>query len=497
MFRKPGALRPLRPHQTRALEELRLALKDGKRRPMLMAPTGAGKTLLASHIFQRALDKGKRVAFVVPALSLIDQTVAAFEGEGLHSVAVMQGIHPRTDAAQPIQVCSAQTLARRQKPAVDLVIVDEAHILHKSTLEWLAELKCPVIGLSATPWSKGLGLYYDHLIVAATTAELIEQGYLSKFVVFAPSVPDLSGIHSIGGDYHQGELSERVNTAQLVGDVIETWIKRGENRPTLCYGVDRKHAEHLQQRFVEAGIAAEYMDAFTKREDRERVFDRFRCGETRIICNVGVLTTGVDLPMASCLIDAKPTRSKMLYVQTIGRGLRTAPGKDKLIVLDHAGNALRLGLVTDILNDRLDDGEKRQGASEKPERAEPLPILCDECKAVIPREAKTCPQCGALREAKSKVRHTDGELVEFGSGMKSTWTATASEKATFFAELRWIAIERGYAEGWAARNFKEKFGVWPNDPRIRSAEPEPPCLKTKQWVRSRMIAYAKGRRGVG
>src|SRR5277367_3545120 len=120
------SLRPLRPHQERALESLRASLASGHRHPMLQAPTGFGKTLTAAHIIQRALDKGKRVAFVVPALSLIDQTVSAFEAEGIHALGVLQGIHPRTDRDAPIQICSVQTLARRRRPEVDVVLVDEA-----------------------------------------------------------------------------------------------------------------------------------------------------------------------------------------------------------------------------------------------------------------------------------------------------------------------------------------------------------------------------------
>ena len=160
-------------------------------------------------------------------------------------------------------------------------------------------------------------------------------------------------------------------------------MKRGEDRPTLCYGVNRAHAEHLQQRFLEAGIAAEYIDCFTERADRERIFDRFRAGETRVICNVATLAIGLDLPMCSCIVDARPTKSEIRFVQTIGRGLRTAEGKDKLIVLDHAGNTLRLGLVTDIRHEHLDDGEPRR-AGERGERSAPLPVLCDDCKAVMP-----------------------------------------------------------------------------------------------------------------
>ena len=136
---------------------------------MLQAPTGFGKTLTAAHIIQRALDKGRRIAFVVPALSLIDQTVAAFEAEGIHCLGVMQGIHERTDREQPVHVCSVQTLARRKRPEVDLVIVDEAHQLHREIFRWMNDCpRIPFVGLSATPWTRGLGKFYDDLIVAAT-----------------------------------------------------------------------------------------------------------------------------------------------------------------------------------------------------------------------------------------------------------------------------------------------------------------------------------------
>ena len=460
-----------------------------RRRPV------SARRLTAAHIIQRALDKGNRVIFTVPALSLIDQTVTAFEAEGIHCVGVMQAHHWRTDRSQPVQVCSVQTLAGREKPDAAVVLIDEAHLAFKSVHEWMADpawARAPFIGLTATPWTRGLGRHYDDLIVAARTGELIEQGFLSPFVVFAPSAPDLSGVHTVAGDFHEGELANRCNTDILVGDVIETWVKRGENRSTLCYGVDRAHALHLKQRFHEAGIAAEYIDYETDRAERECIFDRFRDGETRIICNVATLAVGIDLDVR-CLIDARPTKSEMRFVQTIGRGLRTAEGKDRLIILDHAGNHLRLGLVTDIHHERLDDGEPRKGAAESAERAEPLPKLCDECKAVLPRQAKVCPECGFVREAKPHVIHLDGELVRLGSGLRSNVAPTSDAKLVFFGELKWIAQERAYASGWAMHKFKEKFGHRP-DPSVKALDARQPSLKTKQWVKSRQIAFAKGRR---
>ena len=488
------ALRPLRPHQERALELLRASLASGHHRPMLQAPTGFGKTLTAAHIIQRALDKGKRVAFTVPALSLIDQTVAAFEAEGIHCIGVMQGIHERTDRDQPVQVCSVQTLARRKRPDVDLVIVDEAHQMHREIFRWMKDCPgIPFVGLSATPWARGLGKYYDDLIIAATTADLIRDAYLSPFVAFAPSEPDLANVRTVAGDFHEGELADAMDRPVVTGDIVETWLRLGEGRPTLVYGVNCRHAQHIAERFVEAGVAAEYMDAFTDRPDRERVFDRLRAGSTKVICNVGVLTTGVDLPMVSCIVHARPTRSRALFVQTIGRGLRTAEGKTNCLILDNAGNHLRLGMVTDIGQDHLDDGKERQSGGQRArERGESLPKLCEGCKAVVPRASKECLCCGSPIHARTDVEAIDGELVELGS-RRSGANATIEDKAAFFSELRGHATLRGYNDGWASHKYHERFGVWPNDPRVRCARPTPPSLKTKNWIISRQIAYAKRR----
>jgi DNA repair protein RadD len=486
------SLRPLRPHQDRALGSLRASLACGHRRPMLQAPTGFGKTLTAAHIIQRALDKGKRVAFIVPAISLIDQTVAAFEAEGILCLGVMQGIHERTDRDQPIQVCSVQTIARRKRPNVDLVIVDEAHQMHKEIFRWMKDAPgVPFIGLSATPWSRGLGKYYDDLVIAATTRELIDAGYLSDFVAYAPSEPDLAGVRTVAGEFQQDELADAMDRPAITGDIISTWLQRGEDRPTIAFCVNRNHAKHVAERLESAGVAVEYIDGETSREDREAVFARFRSGATKILCSVGVLTTGFDADVR-CIVDAQPTKSRILFVQKIGRGLRTADGKDHLLILDHAGNHLRLGMVSDIGQNHLDDGKERQNVGQRGrERSEPLPRLCEGCKAVVPRAARKCPSCGSPIHARTEVEAVDGELIELGS--RRSGQPSIEDKAAFFGELKGHATLRGYNDGWASHKYRERFGVWPNDPRIRCAAPAPPSLKTKNWLLSRQIARAKAR----
>jgi DNA repair protein RadD len=375
------------------------------------------------------------------------------------------------------------------------VIVDEAHVLHKSLLKWMggpSMAKVPFIGLSATPWARGLGKYYDSLIVAATTQQLIADGYLSPFIAFAPSNPDLSGVSTVAGDFKQDELGDAMDLPSITGDIVKTWLERGENRPTFAFCVNRKHAAHVCERFIEAGVAAEYIDGETSREDREDIFGRFRRGETLILVNVGVLTTGVDLDVR-CVIDAKPTKSKMLFVQTIGRGLRTAPGKDNCIILDHAGNHLRLGMVVDIGQDQLDDGKERQNGAREDEKSEPLPCLCKSCKALMPREAKVCPACGEERVTTALVRVATGELVELGMGQTGKHEPADWERRVFYAELRGLRKPH-FKSGWAAAQFKEKFGHWP--PRDWEHAPSlSPSLATRNWVTSRQIAFSKRRAG--
>jgi DNA repair protein RadD len=206
---------------------------------------------------------------------------------------------------------------------------------------------------------------------------------------------------------------------------------------------------------------------------------------------VGVLVAGVDLPMASCLIDARPTKSRIRYVQVTGRGLRTSPGKVDLRILDHAGNALRLGLVTDIHQTRLDDGEEKAAARKQREKPAPLPKLCSACKAVLGRAAKVCFACGEPVLSVTAVRVVDGDLVELSSRRSGQRDLKEWERRRFFSELLGLAEERGYAPGWASHQFKQKFAHWPNGyDRVAMS----PSVSTRNWVKSRQIAFAKRRR---
>lgn len=447
LFPAVPVARPLRPYQEHALELLRASISSGRRSPILQLPTGAGKTRVAAEMINMALAKGNRVAFVVPRISLIQQTIRDFEREGIFDIGVVQGLHYRTDREASVQLCSAQTLSRRgERPEAAVVIIDECHLQNQHITQWIADAASPTIfiGLTATPWSKGLGRTYDDLLQPVTIAELIEASYLSAFRVFAPPGPNLHGVRTTAGDYNECDLSEAVDKQEIVANIIDTWLANGEDRPTLCYGVDRKHAQHLQERFTEAGIRTEYIDCDTLMFDREKIFDRFRSGEVRIICNVATLDTGIDLDVR-CIIDARPTKSRIRFVQTIGRGLRAADGKNHCLILDHAGNHHRLGLVTEIGCDHLDNGEAGKAYDRVKGEAAPRIATCKSCNCVLPYKARECPSCGEPIYATTPIIEKDGELVELGSGRAGR--ADGPDKNLWHGALAWIARDKGYRSG--------------------------------------------------
>ena len=399
---------------------------------------------------------------------------------------------------------------KRSIPKADVVLMDEVHKWFSFYERWLSKDKMPewgnvpFIGLSATPWTKGLGSWFDHYHKAATIQAMIDAGNLSPFRVYAPSHPNLDGVRIVGGDYHEGELSERMQDAKLVGDAVETWQRLGENRPALCYGVDRAHAKKLQQQFLAAGISCGYQDAFTpdvdKRkkdgvwvEGRKTIKSKFQRGDYKIVCNVATLTTGVDWDVR-CIIMCRPTKSDMMMVQIIGRGLRIANGKDDCLILDHSDNHARLGFVTDIDELYLGLHVGRTPLHDNRTAGIRLPKECPECSYLKPPKMAKCPACGFVAKVISRIEPEAGELRELKPKPKKPLSdgqlMTHNEKALFFAELKGYAFQHGYKEGWAANKYRERIGKWPaNDMKdVLMLAPRP---STANWIKSEQIRWAK------
>lgn len=493
----------LRPHQVKLIEGVTASRRAGNRRIMAQLPTGGGKTLTAATLARRALAKGKRVAFTVPRLTLIEQTLDRWLAEGITDIGVIQGKHTLTALHRPVQVASVQTLARRSVEPFDLVIVDEAHERSRHISRLMRDpawQHTTWIGLSATPWSKGLADDWQDLVIGATTGELIEAGYLSRFRAFAPSRPDLTGVKTVAGDYHEGQLSEAMSRGDLVGCAVSTWFEHGAPAGTLVFGVDRAHARHLRDQFEAAGVRCGYVDAETPMDERVAMGREFDAKALPVICNCEVMTTGVDLDVR-CLVVCRPTKSEIKWVQIVGRALRTAPGKSEALILDHADNHARLGFVTHIHRDTLDGRAAPQAAAPR-ERQEPAPKPCPSCTYLKPAGVRACPSCGFEPQVQTDVVHRDGELVQIDADSaaaerrRENRERSLDEKIGFLRQLRLIARQRGRSDGWVAHKYRERFGVWPNDPRIKRGGAQPaleldPAVAA--WVRSRDIAFAKAR----
>ena len=497
-------MRELRADQHEAISELRSAVGAGKRRVCMQAPTGMGKTVIASAIVESARAKNKKVLFTVPAIGLIDQTVQMFASQGIWDVGVIQASHHMTDWSQPVQVASIQTLMKRTLPLADIVLLDEVHKWFSFYEKWLSKdhmpawANVPMIGLSATPWTKGLGSWFDHFYRAATTQEMIDAGHLSPFEVYSPTHPDLSDIKTVAGDYHEGQLSARMSTPKLVGDAVATWQQMWGKDRTLVYAVDRAHAKHLKEKFEAAGIPVAYQDAFTKDGERAQIKRAFHSSEVKAVINIGTLTVGIDWDVR-CLSMNRPTKSDMLFTQIIGRALRLAPPgtdpKEFALILDHSNNHNTLGKVTDIDTSYigLHDGKTPDHANRT--EAIRLPKECPKCHYLKPPKMALCPKCGFKAEVQNTVLAAEGELRPLQPKPKKAKVPgapeTQADKAVFYAELVGHAQLRGYRDGWAANQYKARIGTWPSHDMKRNVRPIVPTAATLSWIKSRMIAFAK------
>ena len=487
----------LRPYQEWALNELRSGIKNKTPAQVLMMATGAGKTTVASQMMLGAMRKGKRAYFVVDSLELVDQAVARFVDDGLE-VGVIQGDNAMTDYGKPIQVATIQTLRSRWQSIVqqlkpDVLVVDECHVAHTAHKEIIEECKwrkVPVIGLSATPFRKGLGLIYDDVVVGATTKTLTDQGYLCPAKCYAPYIPNLDKVKTKSdGDYVDEALGEYMGDAQVVGDVVGHWMQYASGRRTLVFAPTVATSRKLCDEFQRIGVAAEHVDGYDPdKVERKHKIDRFRSGQTQVLCNVAVLTKGFDAPEASCIMLARPTKSLMLHIQMIGRGLRTAPGKQDCLILDCSGNTLRNGLPTDEMDYTLHDGKSKENPDRKKrDKKDPVESACGNCGFVS--MFARCPQCGHVAEPREDLEVVNGELYEVETGAKKKWTVADRER--LYSEFLGYANQKGFSPGYAYHKVREYTGTALL--KTRNLAPKTPSEETLRIIKHLQIKHAKRR----
>ncbi|KFK95047.1 DEAD/DEAH box helicase [Serratia sp. Ag1] len=492
--------------QERALNMLRRDWKSFNSF-MVYAPTGSGKTGLAAFITAGFVSRGMRVLFVAPFTVLVNQTSRRFVEYGLpeDEISFIWRDHPSHDPALKIQIASADTLIRRDFPDnIDLLIIDEAHLRRKQILIEIERLTreagVKVIGLSGTPFSSFLGRYYQRLVKPTTISELIQRGDLSSYEFYAPSKPDLKGVKTTksddcGRDYNEAQLAEIMCGSDLVGDIVDNWLQNGRDLPTVAFCVDVAHANFVTLQFNKAGINAEVMVAETPHEERQLIIHRFETGATKIIVSVGVLVAGFDSDVR-CVIYARPTKSEIRWLQALGRGLRTAPGKESCLIFDHSGTVHRLGFPDAIEYDDLpskSDGMKEAAARAAEERQEKLPKECSECHFMKPAGVYVCPKCGFKPLAGQDVEtDTQRGLKRLGKGKR---VPTDSEKQAWWSQIKFYQRQRAsmgkpVSDGWCSHTFHDKFGEWPNNLSDFPMEITP---EVNSYIKHKRIAFAKGR----
>ncbi|HDL6674291.1 TPA: DEAD/DEAH box helicase [Yersinia enterocolitica] len=474
---------------------------------MVYAPTGSGKTGLAAFIADGFVSRGMRVLFIAPYTILINQTAQRFIEYGLpeDEISFIWQKHPSYDPTLKIQIASAATLIRRQFPDnIDLLIVDEAHLRQKQILieieRLTRETQVKVIGLSGTPFSPFLGNYYQQLVKPTTIGELIQRGDLSGYEFYAPSKPDLKGVKTTntidcGRDYNENQLAEIMCGADLVGDIVDNWLQNGRDLPTVAFCVNKDHANFVTMQFNKVGINAEVMVDKTPHEERQLIIHRFEMGATKIIVSVGVLVAGFDSDVR-CVIYARPTKSEIRWLQALGRGLRTAPGKESCLVFDHSGTVHRLGFPDSIEYNELpskSDGMKDSASREAEERTEKLPKECTECHFMKPAGVYVCPKCGFKPLAGQDVEtDTQRGLKKLGKGKR---VFTQSDKQAWWSQIKFYQRQRSsmgkpVSDGWCSHTFHDKFSEWPNGLSDFPMEITP---EVSSYIKHKRISFAKGR----
>jgi DNA repair protein RadD len=436
----------LRDYQQKAVDDIAEAYRSGARRPLLVAPTGAGKTVIFSHITQAEAAAGNRVTILVHRQELVDQTSRALNKYGVPHGVIAGG---RTDSrAHAVQVASVQTLARRlhkyATPA--LVIVDEAH--HAAAGTWRAVLahyaESRVLGVTATPErldGKGLGGTFDRLIIGPEVADLIKRGYLSRPVYWSKPLVDTTGMRTTMGDYNIKDLNDALTNA-IMGDAVTEYKRRAEGLPAIAFCPSIVKAEGVAAAFREAGFRWDVISGELEKGRRRELVEMLGDGRLHGLSACEIVSEGFDLPVVTAAILLRPTQSLALHLQQIGRVLRVHEGKQNAVIIDHAGNLHKHGAAEDVRTWSLEGRPKKKG------KAQAVMKDCPQCYCCVALGCSTCPECGHEFETKEhKIHHIEGNLVAYQAG--SVNVAELMARAKTLADFQAIAKMKGYKPGWA------------------------------------------------
>ena len=412
----------LRPYQKPIAEKVFTYMKNNPaNHPLVAAPTGSGKTVILADIILKALERWPKTNILVLShvREILEQDYESIKFHtgldvGIYSVGLDKRERKQVTVAGIQSVYRKPDLFREYK----LIIIDECHLIppgdNTMYRKFFAGLNNPrYFGLTATPFRLGQGLIYgeknsifNDLIVDLTSKrkflQLIEDGYLCKLTTKATNTElDTDGIKTVGGDFDNKQMSQKFDVKKITEMAIREIIQKGKDRKKwLLFAIDIEHAENIAEELSDNGIPT--MVVHSKMEfNRATVINHYKQGTFKAVVNVNVLTTGFDDPEIDLIALLRPTRSPVIHVQTIGRGLRIAEGKTDCLVLDFAGNTARLGPINDITIKKK--GKGRKGG-------DPITKTCPTCFSILPPAVRYCPDCGHKFEFKTALQATAGDI---------------------------------------------------------------------------------------
>lgn len=486
----------LRPYQVKALDRLRGKFSLGIRKVLLVAPTGAGKTTIAGKLISGALAKGNRCIFLAHRTELIEQCSDRLDEMGIEHGIIQSGSKRRNPDAM-VQVASIMTLLNRDHYDAEIIIVDEAHrSVSPSYIKIIERYNNPFIcALTATPYrmdGKGLGvvkragqedfILYEDLIEVASVQELTDLGYLVMPTIYGAPEIDMSNVRVTAGDYNKRDTAKAMEGTVLRGDLLKNWAKKCSattgteaefdadgklirtncNVCTIVFAPSIRHSHIIVEQFKNAGVSAAHVDGKTSDDQRKKILQDLRERKLTVVSNFGILTEGFDLPHLEAVIGARPTRSRSLVKQMIGRLMRPDDDKRFAFLFDHADWTRTHGFVNEPEKFSLKGKEKRprKGDAGAPVRE------CPDCTALVHISTPVCDECG-YEFPKRELQYTDEEFVELNStninnGRPRAHAVPVEERQENFNRWCLRCEEEGYKPNWARMQYQRVYGEWPS-----------------------------------
>jgi superfamily II DNA or RNA helicase len=486
----------LRPYQNKLIKDLYTQLAQGYRRVAIIAGTGAGKTVISGQICAHLVARGHRLLFLVHLDVLVGQTHEKMRAFGLRCGFIKAGW--TEDPTAPIQIASIQTMAKRswwREWQASVVFFDEGHttVFSQVGQQVLYETHSKAVHLvmTATPYRLGreqLGDHLETLVASPVPAELQQMGFLAKMKYYgvpSESQIDLSNVGTVAGDYDERALKNACDRPELIQRIVDEWQRLTPGKRTIAFCVDIEHAHHVADAFRASGIPAATVAGDTPIKARHRLYDQLGSGNLLVLTSCNVISIGFDQPSVEVGLLLRPTQSRALHQQQIGRVMRISPttGKSCGIILDQAGNLRRLGFPEDIKEYRLP-------TSSEPGEPGSAPLKqCPDCNRLLWTFVMQCPDCDYNWQVEQPT--IADSLVEVFS--KSQLEQLRQEKMIrFFRVQRRKMFQEKLTPQWVKRSFFEVFRSIPSDAWCHgSIFGDAPTLEEKQAFKEYLTAIAK------